>query len=219
MSEIRPSGAASAGPVIGAILCGGRSSRFGTDKALADVGGRPMAASIVEALRAGGADPVIAVGGTAGARLAIPTVPDRSPGQGPLAALATTLTWARAGLVVVTACDLPLLTASEVAALIEAAGPDRAAVATVDGMPQPALTCWPAGFGPAIVAMVERGERQWRRSLEAGPWIGVEVAAEVLVDADTPAELASILGRDPRPSDLEAPSPHRSSGDRRPPST
>ena len=96
-------------PIAGAVLVGGRSRRFGSDKALADAGGRPLGSRVIDALRAAGVDPVVAVGGTAGSTLGVPTVADRHPGEGPLAALATVLTWARSGLVVVAPCDLPLL--------------------------------------------------------------------------------------------------------------
>lgn len=36
--------------ILGAMLAGGRSRRFGSDKALADIGGKPMIAHVVDAL-------------------------------------------------------------------------------------------------------------------------------------------------------------------------
>mgnify|MGYP003484293141 CR=1 FL=1 len=47
-----------------------------TDKALADAGGRPLGLRVADALSQGGADPVVAVGGRAGSRLGLVTVPD-----------------------------------------------------------------------------------------------------------------------------------------------
>jgi len=184
-------------PILGAVLCGGQSSRFGTDKALVDVDGRPLAARIIDALRGAGADPVVAVGGSAGLQLGVPTIADRHPGQGPLAALGTVLLWARTGLVVVTSCDVPLLTAAHVKALLAAAAPNRAAVATVDDRPQPSLACWPAGYGSDIAAMVKEGRRTWRSALDAGPWVRVELPPESVADADTPAELSQLLSNHP----------------------
>lgn len=179
--------------VIGAILCGGRSSRFGSDKALAEVDGGLLAARIIAAMRAGGLDPVVAVGGSAGDRLGIPTLPDRHPDQGPLAGLATALSWAGTGLVVVTSCDVPLLTAAHVTALVEAADADTAAVARVEGRSQPSLGCWPAEFGPAITAMINEGRRPWRSALDAGPWRPVDLPPEAVADADTPDELRALI--------------------------
>ncbi|MDA3039312.1 MAG: NTP transferase domain-containing protein, partial [Actinomycetota bacterium] len=61
-------------PVAGAILVGGASRRFGSDKALAIAGDLLMGQRVVAALRDGGVDPVVAVGGTAGSRLGLVTV-------------------------------------------------------------------------------------------------------------------------------------------------
>jgi len=187
--------------VVGAVLMGGRSSRFGTDKALAEAGGRPLGLRVADALRQGGADPVVAVGGRAGGRLGLVTVPDRTPGQGPLAGLASILLWARAGLVVVAPCDLPLLTGSQVSALVTAAGtaPRRAAVAVTgpDRRPQPSLACWPAAAGPRIQRLVDNGHRAWRDALTVVDWVGVDLPPEALADADTPASLQAMLDDDP----------------------
>ncbi|MGF1596709.1 MAG: molybdenum cofactor guanylyltransferase [Acidimicrobiales bacterium] len=181
--------------LVGAVLVGGRSRRFGRDKALADAAGQPLAAVVVDALRRVGADPVVAVGGTAGASLGLPTIADRHPGEGPLAALATVLLWARTGRVLVTPCDLPLVTAEHLRTLVEGAGPDRAAVAEIDGRPEPSLACWPARYGPALLAAVAGGARAWRTALDVGPWTAVPLPAVALADADTPGQLDELLGR------------------------
>jgi len=66
---------------------------MGRDKALLPVGGVPMALRVADALRAAGADEVVAVGGdaTALAALGLTVVPDDHPGAGPLAAIVTAL--------------------------------------------------------------------------------------------------------------------------------
>ncbi len=186
-------------PAIGAVLVGGRSSRFGRDKATSEAGDRLLGQRVVDALRDADLDPVVAVGGTAGGVLGIPTIADRYPGAGPLAALATVLAWAKTGLVVVVPCDLPLLRAAHIDALVAAASPERAAIASVEGRAQPSVGCWPAGFGPALLAAVGRGERAWRAALDAGPHALVPLPAAALADADTPARLADLLAEDPSP--------------------
>jgi len=183
-------------PVIGAVLLGGASRRFGTDKALADADGQPMGGVVVAALRDGGCDPVVGVGGLAGATLAIPTVADRYPGEGPLAALATVLLWARSGLVVVAACDLPRLQASHVRSLVEVAVPGlggRASIAKVDGEAQPSLACWPAAAGVRLADAVRNGERAWRSAIKIVDHVLVEMPPDSTADADTPAELARLM--------------------------
>jgi len=186
-------------------MLGGRSSRFGTDKALVEVGGTVMGAVAVTALRGAGIDPVVAIGGSAGPRLNVITVPDRWPGEGPLAALATILRWAREGRVLVVPCDVPQLTPSTATALTAASDElDRnerlrtAVIATVEGEPVYSVGVWPAEWAGAMRLLVEGGERRFRAALDVGPWIGVEVPRLAVADADTPAELERLLGgRDP----------------------
>jgi len=149
---------------------------------------------VVDAMRAANVDPVVAIGGTAGPRLGVVTVPDMRPGQGPLAALATALRWAKNGYVMVTPCDLPLLSANHLRPLIEAAvEADQPAVAVIDGRPQPSVACWPASLGSAVVAMVKQGESRWRAALDISPWVAVALPADTVRDADTQEELAQLL--------------------------
>ncbi|MFV0258125.1 MAG: molybdenum cofactor guanylyltransferase [Acidimicrobiales bacterium] len=183
------------GGVAGAVLCGGRSRRLGRDKALVEVGGVALALRVAEAMRAAGVDPVIALGGTAGDALGLPTVADRHPGAGPLAALATALWWARSGLVVVAACDLALLAPEHVAALVAAADADTAAVAGIDGEVDPSLGCWPTGARSAIAGALSAGRRAWRDALDVVPYRTVGLPPEAGVDVDTEDALAEVRRR------------------------
>ncbi len=189
--------------VVGAVLCGGRSSRFGSDKALADAGGRLVGERVVDALRGAGVDPVAAIGGTAGPSIGLPTISDLRPGDGPLGGLASALLWAKTGLVVVVPCDLVLLEAEHVNAVIDHAlgQPGEtltATVATVDGRPMVSLACWPAEAGRQVLRLHDDGERRFMAALEHLGWTGVEVPEDAIRDADTPDELRTLLDRHPR---------------------
>jgi len=78
--------------ILGAVLAGGKSSRFGSDKALAELHGRTLIARAVEALE-GFCEKVIVVGReTAPA----PTIPDwPRAGMGPLGGIAAALRMAQ----------------------------------------------------------------------------------------------------------------------------
>ena len=197
----RPEDRRGHGPLIGAVLCGGRSRRFGSDKALAPAGDQLMGSLVVDAIREAGVDPVVAVGGTAGSDLGLVTVPDRWPGEGPLAGLATILWWARTGDVLVVPCDIPLLSAEVVGALVSARdelrsnGRHDAVVAAVNGEPQHSLVIWPADRHRSIRRMLDSGERRFRAALTVIPSVMVEVPGAALVDVDTPDELAELLDR------------------------
>jgi len=127
---------------LGGVLVGGQSLRFGTDKALAHVGERSMAARAVHALRAV-ADPVVLLGGDGALarRMGLPWRADDRPGRGPLEGIATGLRWAleleRPGLAVL-ACDLPLVTPAVMRSIVAAVAPDLDAV-VADGQP---LCAW-----------------------------------------------------------------------------
>lgn len=74
--------------ILGAVLAGGQSSRFGSDKALAELGGRTLLARAVAALQPH-CHAVIVVGRS---DAPVPTIPDRpAAGLGPLGGIAAAL--------------------------------------------------------------------------------------------------------------------------------
>jgi len=74
--------------ILGCVLAGGKSSRFGSDKALAELDGRTLLTRAVDAL-SGWCEHVIIVGRAAGPAPCIPDWP--RPGMGPLAGIAAAL--------------------------------------------------------------------------------------------------------------------------------
>ena len=131
----------------GAVLCGGASRRMGTDKALVEVDGVPMAERVAGALHAGGCAPVVFVGGDGPllARFERPTIADLWPGAGPLGGVLTALR-SCATDVVVAACDLPFLDAAAVRAVLgvaaDAADDAVDVVVATTGRLEPMLAWW-----------------------------------------------------------------------------
>lgn len=123
--------------LLGAVLAGGESRRFGRDKTAESVGGVPMVERAVETLE-GLCEEVVVVS----SRAATPKgrwriVPDLRPGEGPLAGVEAALAEAEArgydGALVL-AADLPLVDGTTLARLVEAVGEgDAAAAATPVG--------------------------------------------------------------------------------------
>lgn len=193
---------------VGAMLAGGQSSRFGSDKSLASTTGQdgntqPMGAIVIEALRGAGADPVLVVGGSAGSVLSVPTVQDNRSDLGPLSGLASVLQWAGRGWVLVVPCDLPLLRSSHLEPLVAALADSvrtrttsTAFVGTRDGEPQPTIGLWPASAGHVLHRAVRSGDRALRKSLDLVEWQGIELADEAFRDADTEEALRMLQSRD-----------------------
>jgi molybdopterin-guanine dinucleotide biosynthesis protein A len=127
-----------------AILAGGKSSRFGSDKALAPVPGELQtflvrAAEVARAV----ADEVIVIGperaGLEGPKLRF--IPDQFPGEGPAGGIITALSCVATGRLIVLACDQPLIASTDLTALLEGAEDHPAvAFASRDGGIQP-LPC------------------------------------------------------------------------------
>ena len=177
----------------GAVLCGGASRRFGRDKALVEIDGRPMAEHVGSVLEGAGCHPVVFVGG-AGDRLAASTgrefVPDTWPGEGPLGGVIDALAWfGQRGFeaVMVAACDLPGLSEEAVRAVATSEG---AAVAVAERW-HPALGRWPVAALDQVEAMFAAGVRSFTRALEALGADPVAVDAASVHNVNRPSDLSS----------------------------
>ena len=126
-----------------------------------------------------------------------PTVADRFPGEGPLAGVATALSYARSGWVLTVTCDLPLLTAATLVRFVDrldGLALETAVVAAVDGKLEPTLACWPASWATEANRAVRSGERRFRHLLQLGGIEPLEVEAGALLDADDRSTLQVLLG-------------------------
>ncbi len=169
------------GPILGAVLAGGRASRFGSDKAMALLDG----VTLLDHARAGLAPHVAEVvicgrdGGLA----------DRPhPGMGPLgglnAALHHALSHGFVG-VLTTGCDMPIYPAALPAALIG----DNAAI--LHG--QQLLGWWPATLAPELDAHLgEENNRSIYGWLERIGARVVEVPGLILPNINRPEDLANL---------------------------
>jgi molybdenum cofactor guanylyltransferase len=151
------------------VLCGGASTRFGSDKALATVGGTTLLERTLDVLAQRTNDLVVATGHEAryadvlarfeGLRLAL----DRAPGLGPLAGLEAGLACFDPGAeVLVVACDLPNLDLESIDALVAERRRDDLDLCLWHDLsgPHPLLGCYRASVLPAVTAALDRGERR-----------------------------------------------------------
>jgi molybdopterin-guanine dinucleotide biosynthesis protein A len=105
--------------VAGYILVGGKSSRFGRDKALVEVGGRPLALRVVDAL-----SPVTGTVTLVGApekyrHLGLRVIPDLLADFGPLAGILAALDDSQRAWNLLLACDMPRVTAGFLTFLLD----------------------------------------------------------------------------------------------------
>src|SRR5665213_2019812 len=151
----------------GLALAGGRSSRFGAEKAVARLGDRPLLAWSLATLD--GVCAMVAVSAAAGGEAATLAVSlgrpvfadDPAHAQGPLAGVAAGLAWAAAGgfeALVTLPCDTPLVGAAEVETLIAALGDASAAYAVTPVGPQALCAVWRTGLAAELAATLGRGD-------------------------------------------------------------
>jgi len=160
------------GDVAGLVIAAGRSRRFGAEKAVADLLGKPLL--IWAAERLASSCSIVAVNARPGSeteRLArargLLVLHDR-PGdaQGALAGVRAGLAWAgRVGAraLAVSPCDAPLLPDDLFERLLRAAGEGAAVAETEDGR-QPLCSVWPVAALPALTAALAGGAHPptWR---------------------------------------------------------
>ncbi len=169
--------------VLGAVLAGGRSLRFGSDKALAMLRGKPLIDNVIDAL-APQVDAVVICGRDHGGLLALADRP--GPGQGPLAGLSAALHHAAAAgfdRVLSVGCDMPDLPADLVARL-------GGAPAVADG--QWLVGLWPATLATRLDAHLAAGNRSLRGWADA---VGAaRIALPPLANINRIEDLAALAG-------------------------
>ena len=169
------------------MLAGGQSSRFGSDKALAELHGHTLLAHAVDSF-AGWCEHVVVVGReTAPA----PTLPDwPRPGMGPLAGIAAALHFARdEGYDAVLTCGVDSAALPEDLPALLSPAP-----AYVAG--QPVIGLWPASASAVLDGLLESEARH--SMLAFAELLGataVRLAREP-ANINTPADLAEAEKRD-----------------------
>ncbi|MCI0432901.1 MAG: molybdenum cofactor guanylyltransferase [Gemmatimonadetes bacterium] len=148
-----------AGPVRGAIIAGGQSTRYGSPKALARVAGRRVVDRVTDALRTVTPDVVAIVNDSALAvEFALPHRSDVHAGAGALGGLHAALAWAdEDGFdgVLACACDMPFASSRLLAALWAAGDATTDAVLPESEGPRglEPLCAW---YSTRCVAAIER---------------------------------------------------------------
>lgn len=191
----------------GLLLAGGRSSRFGSDKALAVVDGATLLDRAVACLREVCDGPLVVASGDGRCR---PGVGDRQvadlvTGAGPLSAIGAGLADLvdDAGHVAVLAVDHLAPSAALLRHLAGVAGSWKVSVCEVDGRLQPLQAVWSTALADEVAAAVALGARSVVRWLEGRPDAHVEgedalraagLATAVVRDVDRPGDLPPTQG-------------------------
>ncbi len=186
--------------VRGVVLCGGRSSRMGRDKARIPIEGHELLARAVAALAEVCGEVALACGPTPRyAELGLPLLVDREPDLGPLGGIETALAAGGADLALVLACDMPGIGAHELRALIERVRSEDLDVCVLrsERGVEPLCGAWRASMSQPVRSALARGSRRvvsaFEEALASGraPRVGyLDVSApECVRNLNTPADL------------------------------
>jgi molybdopterin-guanine dinucleotide biosynthesis protein A len=173
------------GAPLGAVLAGGQSARFGSDKALAVLHGRTLLDSAVARL-AGWCGAVVVIGR---ADAPVETVADwPAPGMGPLAGLAAALRHARDhGFAEVMTMGVDSLGLPDDLPFLLAPGPAYLA-------DQPVVGLWPAGGADVAEAILNGSGRHSMRALAEALGARAVALASPSVNVNFPDDLAPLRG-------------------------
>jgi len=188
--------------VVGLVLAGGRSVRFGGEKAVALLEGRPLLVWAVERLRTvcGNVGVNVRVGTEAEAAaksLGLPTLYDeRGDAQGPLAGVKVGLIWAEAQgalALAVSPCDAPLLPDDLYVRLLERAVVGAAMAATSEGR-QPLCALWPVTALPVVREALAGGAHPptWQLLEQIGARKVLFSRPETFANINTREDLAAV---------------------------
>lgn len=179
----------------GYVLVGGRSSRFGSPKALHLLGGRAMALRVAEAL----ASRVMAVTLVGDpdqyGLLGMPVIADRIERAGPLAGIVAALHHTPQEWCLVAACDMPFVGAGIVDQLLAAIATttaDAIIPQTPDGRLQPLFAAYSKSGLKALEHALLRGTRKVTDALECVNWAKLSVDdARSFANVNRPSDLAA----------------------------
>lgn len=175
------------------ILAGGRSRRFGSDKARAMLDGRPLVRRVADAL-APWATRLTVVADIAGKfdDLGLRTIADRVPHLGPMGGLASALTdlapdedW-----LLLASCDLLAVPPDLVRRLLDALDDDHDVVACRSDRWEPMLACYRRSLLLRIEQQLRDGPRSLQGLIDRARHAAVgTVGHEGLMQANTPDSL------------------------------
>ena len=179
----------------GVVLAGGRSSRFGRDKALHVYRGKPLAQWVLESLE--GADERFIIASRDYPDLEAPVRPDLISGGSSLGGLHAALSYARCDWVALAACDMPFLTPAYWSQLWARRGAAPLVIATNQaGEPEPLAALYHRALLPLVTQKLERGDLKMNTlALQAGAplvsWrdLAPHVDARLFLNVNTPDQL------------------------------
>jgi molybdopterin-guanine dinucleotide biosynthesis protein A len=188
--------------VLGYVLAGGGSTRFGLDKAVVEIAGAPMLSRMRELLTLVTKEVQVIAAPDKYTALGITGLPDRWGGQGPLAgiitALLTTAETGKAQWNLIIGCDMPFLSRNWLAYLVArslASNAEVVAPQSAQGL-EPLCSCWRTSAAAKLQKQFEGGTRKITEAMkrldmeivDEAAWKRFDTAGRLFWNMNTPAD-------------------------------
>jgi len=144
-----------------AILAGGRSSRFGSEKAFAPFLGRRVIDFVLKACFESGADIYIIANRYKYSQLGFPTFSDHYQGLGPLAGIHSALKNIQDERILIVGCDMPLLNPCLIEWMLRLKREEQITIPEYEGKLQPLH----AIYSRSLLPLIEKRLQQKKLSL------------------------------------------------------
>ncbi len=177
------------------ILAGGRSSRFGSDKARALVDGQPLIVRIARSIEPT-ASPITVVAARANAYvdLGLRTIADLYPGAGPLAGLQASLMDCEAPWILMLSCDLLEVQPQWIELLLKRRIDQAAAVAYRHTFWEPLMALYHRRLLPQVEHRLRSGQLRMQTLLDEVHAVAVDPPPDwpARIQANSPEDLKRI---------------------------
>lgn len=189
-------------PVSAIVLCGGRSTRMGRDKASLPFGTETLLARVVSRVRQVAADVVLVAREGQVLPPGFEAVRDPAEGLGPLAGIAVGLRAVHGTRAFVAACDMPFLRPALIRRLLDLSRHHDACAPLIDGFAMTTCAVYATGVAGVAEAMVSARHLRPRdlldridtRYVTADELRDVDPSLESFRDCNTPEAYAAALG-------------------------
>ena len=187
--------------ITGIVLCGGRSTRMGQDKASLIFGGETMIERAVRVMHEVADEVIVVARAEQPMPAGVRAVHDPVEDLGPLAGIVAGLLASSTDVNVIVACDMPLVRAAVLRRLAELRGDADICVAVADGHASPLCAVYRKHVGSVGQTLLDAGERRVMALLDRVATKRVDATAlrdldpdlESFISCDTPEEFSAAL--------------------------
>jgi len=174
--------------ITGAIFCGGKSTRMGTDKSVLEIAGTPMYQRVEIAMVDAGVSEVVALGGSD--LVSLRKIDDYESGEGPLSALIGGLS--SEGSLLVCPCDVPAISATGLKQILTRATDIEAmAVIAKSNRLEPLIGYYSGACLPTLISAWVAGTRALKDALKLFAFETVDLEISEVLNVNRMSDLES----------------------------